>query len=110
MILTDYACVPVCKTCKESGNCPDASKASVLLADFKADQKVPYWAPNMEPDRRLKCGCTIWWPIIHVFGANIDTVICDLHGITKLLEDKKPAKKRGKTNDGNSPELDIPPF
>lgn len=39
------------------------------------------WAPNRLPMVYLSCGCqTIPWPIIKIFGRNIEYIICDIHG------------------------------
>lgn len=84
MILTDYACVPPCKACRESEECANISQAIAL--DYYPERVE--WQPNMEPDVLLTCGCTIPWPIVALLGSNGKQVNCDLHGWKGVSQSK----------------------
>jgi hypothetical protein len=89
LILTDYACIPVCKACREAVSCPKASLTATLRADYTSEP-LPEWRPNMEPLTMLSCGCGIPWPIVTLIGSGSPRyVYCDTHGVFKAKLTRK---------------------
>lgn len=105
LILTDYACVPPCKPCKESGEC---QKASTIVPP-----PPPLDGPFLPGDldrTSLKCGDSIPWPVITLLGSG-GLVWCSEHGWQKVTKkETDAAKKRAKKRATESDQLDIPPF
>jgi hypothetical protein len=116
LILTDYACVPACKSCREAGTCVRASDPAVMLADYKAGAPLPYWAPNAEPDTLLKCGCTVPWPIVTLIARG-RPIFCSEHGWQKGIPETEIQRTRrlfkkllGEAYEGAKVFPDVPPF
>lgn len=101
----DAHCYPVCQSCRVADVC---YRGPVIPPKPSPSAS---WAPNTLPLARLKCGCIgIPWPLWKVFATNIEWIICDRHGLTTIIADKKPRKTRKDTNPNQSALDDVPPF
>ncbi len=82
-------CYPACHACGVAGICERQAEAIANVK--KAARKPRQWAPNQLRQEALSCGCTqIPWPMTKVFGRNITTVECSMHGEVEY----KPAKPK----------------
>jgi hypothetical protein len=96
------------------GSLPRVDSVSACPDELK---RMRYWAPNMEPDTPLACGCLIPWPIIQAFGQHIHGQIwCSEHGwqpkITKeqLKDSRRKVKKCTQASTNQTMMEDPPPF
>jgi hypothetical protein len=91
-LVTDFVarCFPVCGACREASACASGPPAETMEKPSRSKD----WAPNTLKTVRLKCGCTgIPWPIVKLMGTK-EQVICDRHGLTVILKDRKRNKRK----------------
>ena len=100
MILNGFPCVPVCKPCREAGDCP--KKYDVPEWERVAEKAKVSWQPNRIPVAELECGCRgIPWPVIRILGEGV-YILCDRHGKTRI---RKPKKTRRRSVSVNQEEI-----
>lgn len=120
LIQVSFACVPACKACRETGECP---KAFDVPASERVETRLSatgawflYGPGGCLPSITLPCGCHgIPWPLWHQMGDDFVTITCDKHGEQKLSKNWRAKTKREglayeRSREVPSGQLDIPPF
>jgi hypothetical protein len=104
---SDAACYPVCQKCRVAGIC-DRPKLPDIPEPHIAKCRIP--SPNDMAMVLCACGCrNVPLPILMI--AKTKNVICDQHGITRIVEDKAAkSKKKGKGKPQVAGQQEIPPF
>jgi hypothetical protein len=70
-----FACVPACLSCRTEG----CTKTYAPLPPKSEVKPRRAWRPADEQDVVLKCGDSIPWPALHLFGSHPHQVWCCEH-------------------------------